>query len=883
MPRHPHTARRRTPAPAAVARAALAVGAGLAAIPLAAAAPAGAATAGHSAASAPLKIVISSVTPGYVKPGQTVKVSGWVTNSSGKPMTDPSIQLASATQPFSSRTTLQQYDNGATASVGPVHGAADVLHGKLRPSATRHWSIKVPVKRLRLASFGVYPLVAQAQADQGRIQASGRTFLPFWPGRAALDPAKQRISWIWPLVDQPQQTACSGLASTSLAASLTTGGRLDSLLTAGAQYATAAHLTWAVDPALLADAQTMAKPYRVSSGSVAVGCAAKPYPGSDAAQDWLSALKTKSAGQDMFLTPYADPDAVALIHRGLNADLSKAFTEGRAVAGTILGRNFTPRASDAQSGSDAATLSSLAWPPDGVANYPTLQSLAGVDGISSVLLNSTTMPSSAASPPTPGAQTTTPDGEGPDLHVLVSDHTLTSALGSAGDSRAPGSGFAIRQYFLAQTAMIAAEAPQLGRSIVVAPPSRWDPSASVARGLLAETVRAPWLRPVSAASLITGKQPADAADRKLSVPASATKGSLSASLLHRVRITDQRVALLQSVQQQPDTALSYATAAVESSAWRGGRAAARPAWQRLEQISAYVKGQESKLMLVGPARVTLGGLKGTVPVSVANHLKYPVQVRLRVVVPSGGSITVRSQTGLLKLDAGAVETVKIAVSTAAVGSTSLRLSLQTPQGAALPAKPVVMDVQATHYGTLALIIIAAALGVFMLTSATKAMRRGRGTPPAGPVAAAAGTGQTEDSGPAAEPEPVPTGPGPGPGQAIPDPAAPPATGPQTPPSQTAAPPITGPSATGQHPQPQPPWDQVTAPQPAVAQPTGPQPKGPQANGRQPNGQPPNGQPAAGPRNGRAGTELWPAGGWHRTGEQTRADTVESGPPKPGPS
>jgi hypothetical protein len=36
-----------------------------------------------------------------------------------------------------------------------------------------------------------------------------------------------------------------------------------------------------------------------------------------------------------------------------------------------------------------------------------------------------------------------------------------------------------------------------------------------------------------------------------------------------------------------------------------------------------------------------------------------------------------------------------------------------------------MTVQATHYGTLALVIIAGALGIFVLTAATRAIRRAR--------------------------------------------------------------------------------------------------------------------------------------------------------------
>src|ERR1039457_4587144 len=537
-----------------------------------------------------------------------------------------------------------------------------------------------------------------------------------------------RSAWVWPLIDQPRQSACPSQGSTgdvvndSLTASLTGSGRLSGLLAAGASYAAKTHLTWAIDPALLANVRTMTSPYLVSSDGQ---CSRATKPASRAASTWLAGLKSATRGQPVFLTPYADVDSVALVHEGLNGDLTNAFAAGRSVAGQILGRDFTPEKGIAADDSDV--LNGLSWPPDGVADYTTLQSLAGVDGISSVILDSSTMPPVDSSLPwTPSAQTTTPDGEGPDLHVLLADHTMTTLLGSATSAaRTPGAAFAVGQYYLAETAMIAAEAPSLARSVVVAPPSQWDPPASVARAPLAETASAPWLRPVGISQLVGAKSAPGQVSHQLAVPAKARRAGLRRSYLRQVRQLDQRIQLLQSIQVQPGPGLGYAIAAAESAAWRGGGAAARPGIQLLDSITSYVSAQDSRLTLAPPGRVTLGGLKGSVPVSISNHLSYPVRVRLQVSAPRNGTLSVRSQPGGVKVAAGTVVTLKLAVSTAAVGSTTLHLSLLSPTGLALNSAPVTMIVQATHYGTLALVIIAAALGVFMLTSATRAIRRGR--------------------------------------------------------------------------------------------------------------------------------------------------------------
>ena len=104
------------------------------------------------------------------------------------------------------------------------------------------------------------------------------------------------------------------------------------------------------------------------------------------------------------------------------------------------------------------------------------------------------------------------------MTVLLADHVLTGVL-TAGDTPsgvlAPSTQFAVSQRFLAETAMIAAEAPDSARSIVVAPPEDWSPSDALASDLLGETTSTPWLTPAPVGSL------AGARDSDARSPASA--------------------------------------------------------------------------------------------------------------------------------------------------------------------------------------------------------------------------------------------------------------------------------------------------------------------------------------------------------------------------
>ena len=148
----------------------------------------------------------------------------------------------------------------------------------------------------------------------------------------------------------------------------------------------------------------------------------------------------------------------------------------------------------------------IAWPPGGTADLSVLTSLAAHQHVGTVVLNSGEMPPvvDAANVFQPDDAVTSLRVAGLPMNVLLSDDTLTAVLraGNTSSGTLPKSTeFAVRQRFLAETAMIAAEAPDSERTIVVAPPGDWSPSEALASDLLGETSAAPWLTPTPLASL----------------------------------------------------------------------------------------------------------------------------------------------------------------------------------------------------------------------------------------------------------------------------------------------------------------------------------------------------------------------------------------------
>ncbi|HEY1916858.1 MAG TPA: DUF6049 family protein [Streptosporangiaceae bacterium] len=657
-----------------------------------------------------VSVSIESVSPQWATPDRTVTVRGIVTNGTGAPLPGLSVQLRSSADYLGNRDYLTQYAAGQYQADVP-EGVPVTLPGTLAAGASKPFKLTLQPSAVGMTVFGVYPLAAQVLNAAQLPVATDRTFLPFWPGgQDTQEPQKLSIAWVWPLMGLPDQAACPSLVGNRLANSLAVTGRLGALLAAGNADSSAADLTWAIDPALVQDAQTMSKRYTVGGSANCTG--AKGMPASRAAKDWLSTLSGVLSSQQSFLTPYANVDVAALSHDGLDADLRNAFSESQTMARSL----HLP-----------ASATTTAWPPGGLADSGVLGSLA-VNGVGTVVLNSAQMPPSGTIPSyTPSAQTTIPSGVGSSLNVLLADSTISQILSSdnSGGS-APGAAFATGQNFLAQTAMIVAEAPALARSLVVAPPQQWNPPAGLASELLSDTVRAPWLAPTSLSALAAVKHPSGQVPRR-SPPAHQVSGSeLPGSYLAQVKKIDTAVQLQASMFSPPQPGyLGRAVAALESSALRGStQVAARQ--DLMKRVLSYLADQARRVTIIDSGRYTLGGSSGRIPVTVANSLDRTVRVRLSTTVPADGRLSILPFDNLVTIAPGKTSTIQLHVHANTVGATQVVVSLVSVDGHPLPGSSVRLSLQATRFGTLALVIMSVALGVFVLTAAARAIRRSRG-------------------------------------------------------------------------------------------------------------------------------------------------------------
>ena len=188
------------------------------------------------ASSGNLAIAIDSISPQYASPStSTITVKGTVTNHTGRPLEGVQVELETSSVAFGGRGLMDNYAAGEQGVI-PLYvpGPAWVATSTLHTGSTMTWTASFPASLAGYSAFGVYPIEAQALLSDGTPEDNARTFLPYWPGSQGGTPQKLAIAWVWPLIDKPEQGACSQeLATNDLAASLAAGGRLDGLLTAG--------------------------------------------------------------------------------------------------------------------------------------------------------------------------------------------------------------------------------------------------------------------------------------------------------------------------------------------------------------------------------------------------------------------------------------------------------------------------------------------------------------------------------------------------------------------------------------------------------------------------------------------------------------------------
>ncbi|MER5497863.1 DUF6049 family protein [Streptomyces sp. NPDC002466] len=556
-------------------------------------------------------VSLDGVAPSAPVKGDTLTISGTVTNRGKEAITRATVDLRVGSK-LPSRTAIdaaaKRTDFVLGSDPAPLGGKYTVKFAKLPSGISQDFTLSVPVGKLGLGDDGVYQLGVSLSGQTSRVpyeQVLGieRTFLPWQEEERD---SRTKVTYLWPLIASAHVTAETDtddqrtpvFADDSLATELAPGGRLEQLVSLGSRLP----VTWVIDPDLLASADAMAGDYRVKSGDTTVAGKNQAV-----AKKWLTSLEAAVADGKVVALPFADPDLASIAHRGKNVSgtLSHLQTATEAAATTVQTVLHVKPSTD------------FAWPVDGAID-PSIVDVATSAGAHKVIARSDSLQETGNLSYTPTAAR--PIGGG--TTAVVADARLSTAF--QGDmSKAEDSTLAV-QKFLALTLALAEQDTDTERSIVVAPQrmptvAQAQSMARALHGLDDER----WTQPLGLVEAAGAKPDTNATT---SVPGASKypkklrSQELPTQAFQDIKSTQVSLDNFQVILTQTErvvTPFGNALNRSMSTSWRG-----RPleAQQYRDSVRTYLQGLINEVQLITKSDVTLSGRSATIPVTVQNRL-----------------------------------------------------------------------------------------------------------------------------------------------------------------------------------------------------------------------------------------------------------------------
>lgn len=682
-----------------------------------------------SAATSPdaVTVTLGELTPSVAVKGSTLHLKGNVIGGTAA-HDEVTIRLAVANLQVRS-------DMGSSAGAGSqvVYGYQDEL-GPLAAKASASWKLQVPVSALSPTSQSIYALDIEAYSDGERVGVV-RTYLPYGMAGDSSFRATQLVI-LWPVTGAPALDGQSSkdvpeAVNDNLSAQFAADGRLGKTLSTAAAAPKNVTMSWAVDPDLLATANSESHGYSLYPNGASGA-------GAQNALSWLAEAKTVLGGSasngagsnvpapnnpgELWQLPASDPDLGSLTHATAGF-ATRLIASAAAASGTTLA-GLTGR----------SPLGTLAWPAGGQADPATLN-LAKAVSPSAVIVssNSVTLRTPQESY-TPTGRTKV-NGE----KLAVSDAALNAIFdGDPADAALKGSDQSLlaSQRFLAESALMALERPNLStpRTVMVTGSRTAAPDPA----LLAAVGEAGWMKTVGLSTLLGAAADPHATVGEIKRDPAVAQTDLTTGQLNATAALSRSQRALAGILTQPNPAIDLFTPAVlrtASTAWRSSAA-------QQTAFAGAVQGRLATAMnlvnLVQKSDLTLSGKSGVIPFTVENRFRFPVKVGISITTDRAG-LTVQPIT-LQTVPQGST-TVNVHVSSAVSGTrVKVTAQLVTPDGAAYGDSQS-LQVTVSSIGSVTLVIfgLSAALLVVAVVLRIYRGRRTRTAPAAAdPLGASVG-------------------------------------------------------------------------------------------------------------------------------------------------
>ncbi|GGV72903.1 MULTISPECIES: DUF6049 family protein [Streptomyces] len=680
----------------------------LSAAPTARAAGQGAAQA--ASGSRTVAVSLDSLSPSAPSDGDTLTVSGTVTNKGKQPITDAHVGLRVGSR-LSTRSAIDDVADRTgfdpTVDGNEIDDKYAQKFPELAPGVSQRFTLSVPVGKLHLGADGVYAFsvsLSGRTSSQPWEQVLGiqHTFLPWQPDGAD---TRTKTTFLWPLVSTVHMTAETGpgaqqtpvFLDDTLAREISPGGRLERMLELGKSL----DVTWVIDPDLLASVDAMTRSYRIQTDADST-----PVAGTHQAEakQWLAELQQAVAGKEVVALPFGDPDLASLAHHGtsVTGSLSQLKNATDVAAETVETILHVKPSTD------------YAWPADGAVD-PSIIRVATSAGADTVIARSDSLKESSGLTYTPSAAR--PIGGG--TTAIVADAQLSTAF--EGDLSSAGARTLAVQRFLAQSLELTAQTSKQ-RSIVVAPQRM--PSASQAQAMaqaLTALQHSTWSEFQNLSAAAKAKPDPAATNRIPSAshyPSSLRKQELPRSAFAAIARTQGKVDTFQVVLTYPSRVVTPFGRALNremATSWRGrGDAAAH----FRNGVETYLDSLSDEVKLIDKSETKLSGHSATIPVTVQNNLVQGVDhLVLRLTSTNPTRLKIGGQAWAeqpISVSGGHSQSVKFTTSANANGPVAVIAQLYTEDGQEYGA-PVTFDVKVTEITATVMLVIGG--GVLLLVLA----------------------------------------------------------------------------------------------------------------------------------------------------------------------
>ncbi|MBR8642582.1 hypothetical protein KEF29_32985 [Streptomyces tuirus] len=654
-----------------------------------------------------VSVAVDSLSPSAPTEGDTVTVTGTVTNNGKQAVTDAHVDLRVG-PPLETRSgidTLAKKSTDLQGSLGEeVGGKYTEKFPKLTPGVAEPFTISVPADELDLGQDGVYQLAVALSGETSaqpwdRLLGIQRTFLPWQPEEAG---TKTKTTFLWPLVSSTHMAAETGsneqqtpvFRDDELAKELAPGGRLDQMVSLGKGL----DVTWVVDPDLLASVDAMTRSYQVraADGTTTSG------KNQELARHWLAELQQAVADKEVVALPYGDPDLASLAHNGTNVTGSLSHLK----EATDVIDETIPTILHVKPSTD------FAWPVDGAVD-PSIVKVATSAGADKVIARSDSLQDDLSYTPSAAR----PIGGG--TTAVVADSRMSTAF-QGNLTKASTSTLAV-QRFLAQSLTLGLQTGKQ-RSVVVAPQRM--PTGNQAQAMaeaLAALQGGNWSESQDLAAAAKAK-PDPAANTKVppgsAYPSSLRKQELKRAAFEQIARTQGKLDKFKVVltrQSRVVTPFGRAMNREMSTSWRG-RGVAAVGYR--DDIESYLDGLIDGVKLIKKSETKLSGRSATIPVTVQNNLVQGVEhltLRLTSKNPTRlkiGGAAYDEQP--VTVNGGHSQSVKFTTSANANGRAEVVAQLYTEDGQKYGA-PVTFDVKVTEVTATVMLVIGG--GVLLLVLA----------------------------------------------------------------------------------------------------------------------------------------------------------------------